>query len=126
AEASNAEQAREQYLRHRPDVCVVDLVLPGENGVSLTRSILAKDPSARIIVISTFQGAEDVSGAFRAGARSFLLKTMDPAVYCEAIRTVFAGRNFVPPEIAGILSERMGRPEISPREREVLCHVAQG
>jgi DNA-binding NarL/FixJ family response regulator len=126
AEASTAPQARELFRSQRPDVCIVDLILPGENGLELTRSLVREDPAARIIMISTFQGVEDVYGAFRAGARSYLLKSMEPETFVEAIRAVRAGRNFVPPQIAEILGERLRRPEISPREREVLVQVALG
>jgi DNA-binding NarL/FixJ family response regulator len=126
AEASTGSQARDLFRLHRPDVCIVDLILPGENGLELTRSLRQEEPSAKIIMISTFQGVEDVYGAFRAGARSFLLKSMEPEIFAQAIRAVHGGRNFVPPEIAEIVGERLRRPEISPREREVLAQVALG
>ena len=124
--ASNAEQALEQYRTLQPDICLIDLVLPGMSGAELTAQLLREWPQASALIISTFQGAEDIYRAFHAGAKGYLLKSMEPETLLEAIRTVHSGQNYVPPPIAELLSRRVQRPELSPRELEVLECIVKG
>ena len=124
--ASCAEEAMALFNSLRPDVMLVDLVLPGKSGADLTAEITSAHPEARILIISTFQGVEDVYGAFQAGAKGYLLKSMDPETRISGIRAVMTGRTFLPPVIAEILNQRIQRPGLSPREVEVLRCIVQG
>lgn len=126
AEASNGEEAIEQYARLRPDLVLMDLRMPVMGGLEATRAIIADDPAARIIVLTTFDGDEDIHRALDAGARGYLLKDMLRTEVLNAVRTVRSGRRSIPPPIAARLAEHTPRIELTAREVEVLGHVARG
>jgi DNA-binding NarL/FixJ family response regulator len=126
AEASNGEEAIEQYLLHRPDLVLMDLRMPVMGGVEATRAILAEDPDARIIVLTTFDGDEDIYRALSAGARGYLLKDMLRTEVLNAVKAVQRGRRGIPAPVAARLAEHMPRIELTARELEVLALVATG
>lgn len=125
AEASNGEEAVEKFRAHRPDVTLMDLQMPGLNGIEATIRILSEFPAARIIVLTTYKGDAQVLRALRAGARSFILKGHDRELV-ETIHAVVEGRKRIPPEIAAELAEHATDDELSAREIEVLQLIAAG
>jgi two-component system NarL family response regulator len=126
ADTGDGHQAVELWKKHRPDVTLMDLRMPGLDGVSAIYEIRAADPSARIIVLTTFDGDEDIYRGMRAGAKSYLLKDVRREELFHCIREVDAGRTFVPPAIAAKLAERLPYEELTPRELEVLRLLAEG
>ena len=126
AEAGNGRQAVELFAEHQPDVTLMDLRLPILSGLEAMAEILARFPRARIIVLSSFGGAENVVRAFQAGARSYFLKDVKGKDLVDAIRAVHAGKRPVPAEIASWLAEGVPCPELSPRELEILQLIARG
>jgi two-component system NarL family response regulator len=126
AETGDGEQAVELWKRHRPDVTLMDLRMPSLDGVNAIYEIRAADPDARIIVLTTFDGDEDIYRGMRAGAKSYLLKDVRREELFQCIREVHAGRTYVPPAVAAKLAERLTAEELTPRELEVLRLVAEG
>ncbi len=126
AEAADGTQAVELHRRHRPDVTLMDLRLPNMNGVDAITHIRAENPAARIIVLTTFDGDEDIYRALQAGARGYLLKGMDSDELMEAIRSVHAGRSRIPASVAERLAGRMGGPALTAREVDVLKQIVAG
>lgn len=126
AEAGNGPQAVELFEKHQPDVTLMDLRLPGMSGIEALTTILAKWPRARVIILSSFGGPENVFRAFQAGARAYFLKDVKGRDLVDAIRAVHAGQRPMPPEIASCLAERLPGPELSARETEILRLIANG
>src|SRR6201996_4064055 len=126
AEASNGEEAVERFRLHRPDVTLMDLQLPGLNGIGAIDRILSEFPDARIIVLTTYTGDAQVLRALRAGARAYILKGHVHRELLETIHTVHAGRKRIPPDIATELAEHTADDELSSREIEVLRLIAAG
>jgi DNA-binding NarL/FixJ family response regulator len=126
AEASNGEEAIEAYARLHPDIVLMDLRMPVMDGLTATRAILADDPNARIIVLTTFDGDEDIHRALAAGARGYLLKDMMRTDLLAVIRSVHRGQRGIPAPVAARLAEHMPRIGLTPRELEVLRLVADG
>ena len=125
-EASSGDQAVELFRRHKPDVTIMDLRLPAMGGVDAIKAIRQEFPAARIIVLTTFDGDEDIFRALQAGARGYLLKGMSAEELMDAIRTVHAGRTRIPPAVAQRLAERMTGPGLTGREMEVLKLIVAG
>src|SRR5580692_5875532 len=125
AEGSNGEDAIEKFRTHRPDVVLMDLQMPGLNGIEATVRILSEFPEARIIVLTTYNGDAQVLRALRAGARGYLLKGHDRELM-ETIHAVYEGRKRIPPEVAAELAEHATDDELSEREIEVLKLIAAG
>jgi DNA-binding NarL/FixJ family response regulator len=126
AEASDGQQALALYREHQPDVTLMDLRMNMMNGVETTRAIRAEFPNARIIVLTTFDGDEDIYRALQAGARGYLLKGMDTDELLAAIRTVHSGKSRIPGPVAERLAERMNTPALTDRETEVLSLIVGG
>jgi two-component system NarL family response regulator len=126
AEADSGEQALSAYTTHLPNIVLMDLQLPGISGIEATIKILAAHPSARILIFSTFARDEEIHRALRAGALGYLQKSASRPDLLKAIRTVAAGRQSLPPDIAARLQERLTRPDITPRELEILTLVTRG
>ncbi len=126
AEVGDGRQAVELWKQQRPDVTLMDLRMPELDGVNAIYEIRAADPNARIIVLTTFDGDEDIYRGLRAGAKSYLLKDVRREQLFQCIREVHMGKTFVPPAIAAKLVERLPGDELSPRELEVLRLLAEG
>jgi two-component system NarL family response regulator len=126
ADAGDGQQAVELWKKHRPDITLMDLRMPGADGVNAIYQNRAADPDARIIILTTYDGDEDIYRGMRAGAKSYLLKDVRREELFRCIREVHAGRMIVPPAIAVKLAERLPAEELTPRELEVLRLVAEG
>jgi two-component system NarL family response regulator len=125
-EAADGVEAITQFRKHQPDVALVDLRLPRMSGVDVIERIRMETPHARFIVLTTYDGDEDIYRALKAGARAYLLKGMTSEELISTIRAVHAGKSYIPPAIAERLAERMGAQDLTPREFEVLEHIVQG
>ena len=126
AEAANGEEAIEKYREVQPDVVLMDLSMPVMDGLEATRAILAEFPDARIVVLTTYAGDEDIHRALEAGAMGYLVKDMLAAEVLKVIRSVMAGRRGIPPVVAAKLAEHTPRIALTPRETEVICLMASG
>lgn len=125
-EASNGAHAIELYRELRPDIVLMDLRLPDTNGVSVTASLCQEFPAAKVIIISSFALDEEIYDAISAGARAYLLKTIEADQLIEVIRKVASGQRHIPPDIAKRLAARTPRSELTDRERNVLQLVVRG
>lgn len=125
-EAATGREAVEIYRRTKPDVTLMDLRMPEMDGVEAIQQIRAKDPGARIIILTTYDSDEDIYRGLRSGARAYLLKDAGREALLEAIRSVHAGKALIPADVAAKLAERMMEPDLTPRELEVLNLLAQG
>lgn len=126
AEAADGRQAVELFREHRPDITLMDLRLPGMGGAEATRAIRQEFPTARIIVLTTFDGDEDIYRALQAGAQSYLLKGMSYDELLDAVRSVHAGARRIPSAVAERLAERMTGQELTSRELQVLELIVKG
>jgi DNA-binding NarL/FixJ family response regulator len=126
AQAGNAEQAVAEFRRHRPDVTLMDLRLPGTNGTDTLIAIRGEFPDARIIMLSMSDGDGEIQRAMRAGAAAYLLKSMSNDQILSVIRSVHAGRKHVPVEVAARLAEHLGEETLTARELEVLRLIRDG
>jgi DNA-binding NarL/FixJ family response regulator len=126
AEGTNGQQAIELYRLHRPDVTLMDLRMPELGGVEAIVAIRKEFPDARLIVLTTFDGDEDIYRSLQAGAQGYLLKDMFFEELEEAIRKVHGGSRRIPTQVAERLAERMGSSDLTGREIEVLEHIVGG
>jgi DNA-binding NarL/FixJ family response regulator len=126
AQASNGEEAVEQFLQHRPDVTLMDLQLPRVNGLQAIRAIRHAQPDARIVVLTMYHGDEDIYRALQAGAVGYLLKDTVPEDLIRVIREVHAGQRAIPPDVAATLATRAKQPALTLRELQVLELLATG
>ena len=124
--ASTGREGLELYRQHHPDVMLIDLKMPEMGGVEAIRNIRAEFPSAKIIVLSTYQGDEDIYRALEAGAVTYLLKDTLAEKMMGVIREVAGGGRPIPPEVAERLTSRMFQPALTNREIEVLRLLARG
>jgi len=125
-EAADGVEAIAQYRKHQPDIALIDLRLPRLTGVEVIERIRMETPHARFIVLTTYDGDEDIYRALQAGARAYLLKGMTSEELIAAIHAVHAGKSHIPPAIAQRLAERMGTEELTPREFDVLEQIVRG
>ncbi|NBV24368.1 MAG: DNA-binding response regulator [Proteobacteria bacterium] len=126
AEAASGAAAVKEFERHRPDLTLMDLRMPGMDGAQATAAIRALAADARILVITTFDTDEDIFRALQSGACGYLLKNTDSEPLLKTIRSVHAGTYQLPPAVATRLAQRQAAPELSPREREVLELIVRG
>ena len=124
--ASNGEQAVAQFVEQRPDVTLMDLQLPVVNGIEAIRRIRQIDPSARIVVLTMYEGDENIHRAFDAGAMGYVLKDAIPDDLIHVIREVHAGRRVIGPDIQRALAQRATQRTLTVREQQVLELLAQG
>lgn len=125
-EASDGAEALALFEELRPDVILMDGILPDMHGVEVTRRILEISPGAKVILVSINDTAEDVHRAMQAGACGYIPKSCEKSAIVAAIRCVAAGERYLVPELARKLAERNQQPLLSPRETEVLRLVAKG
>jgi DNA-binding NarL/FixJ family response regulator len=126
AEANTGQQAVSLFREHRPDVTLMDLRLPDESGVEATRKIRGEFPDAHIIVLTSYDGDQDIYRALEAGVRGYLLKEMVHSEVLRAIRVVHSGKRFIPTEVSQHLSGFFPEVALTPREIEVLSLIARG
>jgi DNA-binding NarL/FixJ family response regulator len=125
-EAADGVEAVAQIRKHQPDITLIDLRLPRMSGVDVIERIRMETPQARFIVLTTYDGDEDIYRALKAGARAYLLKGMTSEELMATIRAVHAGKSYIPPVIAQRLAERMGTEDLTPREFDVLEQIVHG
>ncbi|CAA9559113.1 Two-component transcriptional response regulator, LuxR family [uncultured Synechococcales cyanobacterium] len=126
SEANNGREAVELFRQHQPNITLMDLRMPQMEGVEAITRIRKQFLSARIIVLTTYDGDEDIYRGLRAGAKAYLLKDAPPEELLETIRSVHTGQTYIPANIAVKLAERINNCEPSPRELEVLHLMVQG
>jgi two-component system NarL family response regulator len=126
ASAADGSDAANLYREHRPDVALIDLKMPVMDGVESIQSILEFDPDAKIVVLSTYQGDEDIFRSLKAGAKTYLLKDMLADELVRAIRDVARGGRPIPPAVSQKLAERVLHTPLTPRELDVLRLIAKG
>jgi two-component system NarL family response regulator len=125
-EAADGDEVCRQCQRLKPDVVLMDLRMPGCDGVQAIGRIRGFDAQARIVILTTFDGEEDIWRGLRAGAKAYLLKDAPAPVIVDAILAVARGQRVLPPDIAAKLAERLETDPLSPRELEVLRWLATG
>jgi DNA-binding NarL/FixJ family response regulator len=125
-EAGNGREAIECFRQCRPDVTLMDLLMPEMNGIDATIAIRKEFPNARIIILTTYKGDVQATQALDAGAWGYLLKSAARKELLDAIRTVHAGKRWIPPEIAVAIAEHHTANTLTERELDVLHQVAAG
>lgn len=130
-EASSGEEAVQQCVQQQPDVVLMDLVMPGMNGVAATQAVRTSCPQAQVIALTSFPEEDLVQGALRAGAISYLLKNVSADELVAAIRAAYAGHATLAPEATQALIDAAHRPpapgdDLTSREREVLALMVEG
>ena len=126
AEASNGQQAVELFRKHRPDVTLLDLRMPGMGGVEAATAIRAEFPTARMIALTTYGGDEDIRRALAAGVLAYLTKDVLHDELLKAIRAVHEGQTYLPAAVAASLAAQLPRPDLSAREVQVLELIVRG
>jgi len=126
AQAANSGEAIAEFRRHRPDITLMDLRLPGSNGTDALIAIRGEFPQARIIMLTTSDSDGEIQRAMRAGASAYALKSMPKKELLEVIRSVHAGNRRVPLEVAARLAEHLGEQDLTVRELEVLQLIRDG
>ena len=126
AEAADGVQAVELFRKHHPDLAVLDMRMPVRNGIETTREIRTTFPTAKVLILTAFDGGEDIHKALQAGAQGYVLKSSTGEKLIPAIRAVAAGQRWVPREVASRLTARNLFEELTPRELQVLQLLAKG
>lgn len=126
AQATNGIEALELVRLHSPSVVLMDLRMPKMNGVEAIAAIRAERPETAVIVLTTYQGDEDIRKALAAGARAYLLKGMAHQKLLEAIRAVASGNQYIPSSIRRSVPGKVSRPALSPREVDILRLIVKG
>src|SRR5712691_3638602 len=126
AEAADGAQAFELFARYIPDLALMDLQMPVKTGIQAAFEICHKFPSARILMLTAFDGDEDIYKALQAGAQGYVLKSSPGEKLIPALRAVAAGQRWIPKEVAHRLASRNSFEQLTPREVEVLHQLAKG
>lgn len=126
AEASNGEEGADMHERLQPHVTIMDLRMPVLGGVEATRLIRSRSPEAKVLVLTSFEGDEDIYAAFDAGASGYLLKHSSGDQVVPAIHALMRGETWIPPEVESHLAARQRGEVLSTREREIVRHLALG
>jgi len=126
AQAATGREAIQLFREHQPDVTLMDLRLPDISGIDALIAIRSESPDACVVMLTTFEGDVEIQRALEAGARGYLLKTTPAKELVEVIRQTYAGKKRIPAEVAAQLAEHMGDEALTPREVEVLKHLAEG
>src|ERR1035437_171909 len=126
AQAGSGEEAVELFEKYLPDITLMDLRLPGMSGVEAIRTVIARHRDAKFVVLTTYEGDEDIHQALQAGARSYIIKGMPHDALVSALRRVHTGGRFLTSPVSRALSSRLPNSDLSAREREVLDLIAQG
>ena len=126
AQTGTGEEAVTLFQKHRPDVTLMDLRLPGMSGVDAIRAIRKAYVTARFVVLTTYEGDADIHQALEAGAQGYIIKGMPYQTLVDAVHRVHRGERFLPPPVARALASRMPQSDLSARETEVLSLLASG
>ena len=126
AEAGDTGSALEEFRRHEPGMTLMDLRLPDGTGIEALRSIRKEFPAARVLMLTTFDGDEDIHRALESGACGYLLKSVPGPELLRAIEAAALGKRYIPPQVQKRLDERAAFGELTDREREVLPFVVKG
>jgi DNA-binding NarL/FixJ family response regulator len=126
AEAVNGAQAVDLFARHQPDLALLDSRMPLKTGVEAAREIRQHSPSAHILMLTAFDGDEDIFKAVEAGVQGYVLKNSTGEQLVPAIRAVAAGERWIPKEVSERLAKREEFEPLTPREIEVLHELAKG
>jgi two-component system, NarL family, response regulator len=126
AEAGDGEEAIALYEQHLPDVMVLDLRMPKRDGVSVVQNVLERHPKARMLIMTTFDGDEDIFRSLSQGAKGYLLKDAPRTEILSAIRAVSQDRPYTSSTVAAKALQRMAKPSLTQRELSVLQEIAQG
>ena len=125
-EADDGVAAVRQALALRPDVIIMDLMMPEKDGVAATAEIHAGLPEARIVVLTSYSTSDTIAAALAAGASGAVMKSADDGTLLTAVRAVAAGETFISPEVKGLLAADPPVPTLSPRQQEVLFSLVKG
>ena len=125
-EASNGEQAVARALKLKPDVVVMDLVMPKKDGIAATTELHEKLPTAKCLILTSFGTAEELQAALHAGAAGILLKSTANSKLVAAIRKIASGKKAIADDVEQLLSEEQPIPDLSPRQREILESITRG
>lgn len=126
AQSGTGEEAVALFAQHKPDVTLMDLRLPGISGVDAIQAIRARWPGAKFVVLTTYEGDEDIHRALEAGARGYIIKGMPYQTLIDALIRVHTGGRFLPAPVTKALESRTPNSDLSSREREVLRHMVDG
>jgi two-component system, NarL family, response regulator len=126
AQAGSGEEAVKLFKKHHPDITMMDLRLPGMSGLDALRVIRREDAHAKCLVLTTYEGDEDIHQAIAAGALGYIIKGMSHETLVEALRRVRSGSLFLPAPVMRSLEDRTPNSDLSPREREVLTLMVRG
>jgi DNA-binding NarL/FixJ family response regulator len=126
AQATNGDEALQEYRRLRPDVVLMDQRLPGASGTEALVAIRSQFPDARIMMLTTSRGDVEIQRALRAGAVAYVLKSTPKDELLKSIRAVSKGRRYIPSDVAGAVAEHLGQEDLTPRELEVLELIRDG
>lgn len=125
-DASSGPIALKKYPRLRPDVVIMDLAMPGMDGVETTRQLLRLDSAAKVLILTTFGTSDGITQALSAGARGAIMKNVDFAELVTAIHKINDGKNYLTTEIQRILEDDPPIPQLSPRQRQILNALVRG
>jgi len=125
-EARNGVEAVKETLRLRPDVVIMDLMMPKKDGIASTAEIVRQLPDAKIIILTSFATSDGIARALEAGAAGSLLKSAENESLVTTIRAVHAGRKIVSPEVRRLIDEDPPVPELSPRQKDILSSITRG
>jgi two-component system NarL family response regulator len=126
AEAATGEEAFELFLKHDPDVLILDLQMPGKGGVNTVERILKRRPGAKILMLTAYETEEDIYRTIHAGAAGYLLKDTPPEELIGAIRAIASGQRYLSQSVGAKLAGRIGAPVLTERELSVLNRIAAG
>ena len=125
-EAEDGELAVQQALGLKPDIVIMDLVMPKKDGVAATQELHAKLPTARVVVLTSYSTSDTIAAALSAGAGGAVMKSADDSDLLSAIRTVAAGETFISPEVKSLLAVDPPAPTLTPRQHDVLLALVKG